>query len=111
MSTCMDSCSNFSYMFLNLAGEVGEFASKIAKAVRKSELTINSAHLTPVHVGTCWSAEQEADLRAEAGDILWQLSGLCAVMGWSLEGIAKDNLSKLASRQARNVIDGSGDNR
>ena len=34
MSTCMPSCKNISYMLLNLVGEVGEFASKIAKAIR-----------------------------------------------------------------------------
>ena len=31
MTTCMETCKNFSYMFLNLVGEVGEFASKAAK--------------------------------------------------------------------------------
>lgn len=82
MATCMATCSNFSYMALNLVGEVGEFASKVAKSIRK-----------------------------EAGDILWQLSGLCKVMGWSLEDVAQENLDKLASRQARGVIDGNGDNR
>ena len=35
MTTCMPSSENFSYMFLNLVGEVGEFASKVAKAIRK----------------------------------------------------------------------------
>lgn len=40
MTTCMESCDNFSYMFLNLVGEVGEFASKVAKAIRKKELAI-----------------------------------------------------------------------
>lgn len=48
---------------------------------------------------------------AEAGDILWQLSGLCEVMGWRLEDVAKANLEKLASRKQRGVIDGEGDNR
>ena len=32
METCMRTCENISYMLLNLVGEVGEFASKIAKA-------------------------------------------------------------------------------
>lgn len=35
MSTCMDSCNNYSYMMDNLAAEVGEFSGKIAKAKRK----------------------------------------------------------------------------
>lgn len=40
MTTCMDSCDNFSYMMLNLVGEVGEFASKIAKHIRKEKAEI-----------------------------------------------------------------------
>jgi NTP pyrophosphatase (non-canonical NTP hydrolase) len=55
--------------------------------------------------------ELDAELKKEAGDILWQLSGLCQVMGWELEDVATGNLDKLASRQRRGVIDGNGDNR
>ena len=104
MTTCMASSENFSYMFLNLVGEVGEFASKVAKAIRKEENCIEYNDL-----GVTVTKNEE--LQKEAGDILWQLSGLCTVMGWKLEDIAQQNLYKLASRQQRNVIDGSGDNR
>lgn len=104
MTTCMASSENFSYMFLNLVGEVGEFASKVAKAIRKEENCIEYNDL-----GVTVTNNEE--LQKEAGDILWQLSGLCTVMGWNLEDIAQQNLDKLASRQQRNVIDGSGDNR
>ena len=118
MTTCMPSSNNFSYMFLNLVGEVGEFASKVAKAIRKEQVDIGGVY----DMGTSVSndliykkhrvcIEQEAALKAEAGDILWQLSGLCAVMGWNLEDVAQMNLDKLASRQQRNVIEGEGDNR
>ena len=104
MTTCMASRENFSYMLLNLVGEVGEFASKVAKAIRKEENCIEYNDL-----GVTVTNNEE--LQKEAGDILWQLSGLCTVMGWKLEDIAQQNLDKLASRQQRNVIDGSGDNR
>ena len=104
MTTCMASSENFSYMFLNLVGEVGEFASKVAKAIRKEENCIEYNDL-----GVTVTNNEE--LQKEAGDILWQLSGLCTVMGWTFEDIAQQNLDKLASRQQRNVIDGSGDNR
>ena len=40
MKTCMPSCENISYMLLNLVGEVGEFASKVAKSIRKGEVAI-----------------------------------------------------------------------
>ena len=45
----------------------------------------------------------------EAGDILWQLSGLCTVMGWSLDDVARHNLEKLAARKQNGTIAGSGD--
>ena len=107
MTTCMPSSHNFSYMFLNLVGEVGEFASKIAKLIRKDKACIEYDFIM---MNGCHQCDRE-ELQKEAGDILWQLSGLCSVMGWELEDIAQQNLDKLASRKQRNVIDGNGDNR
>lgn len=106
MATCMPSCDNFSYMFLNLVGEIGELASKVAKQIRKDKGFISSNKLYLNIDNTDYN-----DIRKEAGDILWQLSGLCDVMGWSLEDTAQENLNKLASRKQRGVIDGDGDNR
>lgn len=115
MSTCMPSCDNFSYMMLNLVGEVGEFAGKVAKMVRKGQVEIDTmdertSDLFPMMSLPQWVYMQE-ELKKEAGDILWQLAGLCHVMGWDLEDVAKQNLQKLASRKERGVIDGDGDNR
>lgn len=107
MTTCMESSHNFSYMFLNLVGEVGEFASKIGKAIRKSHAAVNDNHIVFYEFPTC--IEQEDELKKEAGDILWQLSGLCKVMGWNLEDVAQLNLDKLAARKAAGTIDGNGD--
>ncbi len=119
MGTCMPSCENFSYMFLNLVGEVGEFAGKVAKGIRHGSMQIGESTTEESNPNTLqcnylsldkFSAIDE-ELQKEAGDILWQLAGLCHVMGWSLEDIARQNLDKLASRQQRGVIDGNGDNR
>ena len=109
MSTCMPSCENISYMLLNLVGEVGEFASKVAKAIRKGNAVI--LHNNKLfRIGDIdMLATQDEELKKEAGDILWQLSGLCAVMGWDLEDIAQTNLDKLAARKAAGTIDGNGD--
>lgn len=109
MTTCMPSCNNWSYMMLNLVGEVGELASKVAKAIRKNEVTIDNEMLLPKNFA--YPDHFLEDLRAEAGDILWQLSGLCEVLGFPLEEVAQKNLDKLASRKARGVISGDGDNR
>lgn len=95
-------------MFLNLVGEVGEFASKVAKAIRKGNAEILHSKLSRIGDTDILSAQEE-ELKKEAGDILWQLSGLCTVMGWSLEDIAQMNLDKLAARKAVGTIDGNGD--
>lgn len=121
MTTCMPSSENFTYMFLNLVGEVGEFASKVAKGVRKGHCSIglepNIADTYDIANETTanelWQffgmEERLEELKKEAGDILWQLSGLCSVMGWSLNDIAQMNLDKLAARKAVGTIDGNGD--
>ena len=108
MTTCMPSSENFSYMFLNLVGEVGEFASKVAKHIRKGNAYISGS--SDLYFNDFPElSEQERELMKEAGDILWQLSGLCKVMGWSLEEVAQQNLDKLAARKAVGTIDGNGD--
>ena len=109
MRTCLPTSENFSYMFLNLVGEVGEFASKIAKHIRKEKAVINDNRFIIKRFNV--TKEEQEELKKELGDVLWQLSGLCSVMGWSLNDIAQQNLDKLASRQQRNVIEGNGDNR
>ena len=112
MTTCMPTCDNYSYMMLNLVGEVGELASKVAKAIRKGEATITGDQLrnTAIFAHGIYDDLEEA-MMLETGDVLWQLAGLCSVMGWDLNEIAQMNLDKLASRQQRGVIEGSGDNR
>lgn len=121
MTTCMPSSENFSYMFLNLVGEVGEFASKVAKGIRKGHCSIGlEPNIVDAYdianettANELWQffgmEERLEELKKEAGDILWQLSGLCSVMGWSLEDVAQMNLDKLAARKEAGTIDGSGD--
>lgn len=117
MKTCMPTCDNLLYMLTNLMGEVGEFAGKIAKHVRKGDLYVSHASHRDengdvLHYQAILITDEEKDaLVKEAGDIAWQLAGLCHVMDWSLEDVCQQNLDKLASRQQRGVIDGSGDER
>lgn len=112
MRTCMPSCDNFSYMMLNLIGEVGELASKVAKDLRRGDVVLGRIDndLAPLMPFDAW-LDREEEYEKEAGDILWQLAGLCHVMGWKLNAIGEQNLAKLASRKLRGKIDGDGDNR
>ena len=117
METCMPSSENWSYMFLNLVGEVGEFASKVAKAIRKEKISVgwsetyeeaNENNLIPTCNVFDWM-EMEGELKKEAGDIMWQLFGLLSVMKWEANDIAWGNLDKLAARKDAGTIDGNGD--
>lgn len=111
MVTCMPTCNNASYMLLNMVGEVGEFASKIAKGIRKGEFRIKENELCfdPQNLTEESLTRVEESLMAECGDICWQLSGLCTVMGWDLEEVAEYNLKKLAERKKNGTIAGNGD--
>ena len=86
-----------SYAVLGAAGEGGELANKWKKVLRDS-----GGVLTPAH--------KEAML-AEVGDTLWYLAGICTELKTTLEEVALSNLDKLTSRDERNAISGSGDNR
>lgn len=101
MTTCLPSCKNFHYMMLNLVGEVGEFASKVAKAVRKENISFNDGDLL-IESNTLNTLDEE--LKGEAGDILWQLAGLCRFMEWDLNDVAQYNLDKLANRKKDGTI-------
>ena len=118
MLTCMPSSENFAYMMLNLVGEVGEFASKVAKQIRKDNITLGGdiirSMVRPNSINFTTNKNTEViinELMLEAGDILWQLSGLCSVMGWNLDDVAMLNLEKLKARKQAGTIDGNGDNR
>lgn len=85
------------YLVLGLNGEAGELSNKYKKVLRDEDGIL--------------SAEKILEMRAECGDVLWYLDRLCHELGTSLDKVAKDNIVKLASREKRGVISGSGDNR
>ena len=113
MATCMPSCDNISYMMMNLVGEIGELASKIAKDIRKTNIAVGHGidnNLVPLMPFDEWIERQE-EYKKELGDIMWQAAGVARVFGWDLESVCQGNLDKLAFRERRGKIDGDGDNR
>ncbi len=89
------------YPTLKLAGEAGEVAEKLGKAMR------DAGWLPGQPVPT----ELRDALVKELGDVLWYVASVAVDLGSSLEEVAKVNVEKLASRAERGVIHGSGDER
>ena len=92
-----DAGHNFTYPALGLAGEAGEVSNKVKKILRD-----HAGTMTPEHV---------AEIQKELGDVLWYVAQLATEFGVDLDEIALQNVLKLESRLARNVLQGSGDNR
>ena len=84
------------YLFSALASEVGEACGKYAKFIRDNE---------------CPAEQYLKDVKAELGDVLWNISQLCNYYGWKLSDVMRENIDKLRDRAKRGVIHGSGDNR
>jgi NTP pyrophosphatase (non-canonical NTP hydrolase) len=85
------------YTTLKLNGEAGELAEKVGKVMRDDLFMIS---------------EQKRELCGlELGDALWYIAASAKELGYTLEDIAEMNLNKLKSRQERNKLSGSGDNR
>lgn len=85
------------YPTLGLTGEAGEVADKVKKMIRDQ-----GGRLDPVTANA---------ILLELGDVLWYISALADDLGSDLLEVANMNLGKLASRQQRNQIHGSGDYR
>lgn len=89
--------STIIYPALGLANEAGEVLGKIKKVLRDNDGK--------------FTTDKCVAIGDEIGDVLWYIAALARDLDLSLEDIANNNITKLLDRKARNVIQGSGDNR
>ena len=99
------------YCALKLNGEAGELAEHVGKAMRDDGLTYDVADGMGNYQFNNLTPERRTLIIKEIGDNLWYLSALCRELGINLSTAAIHNLDKLADRQARNRLQGSGDER
>jgi NTP pyrophosphatase (non-canonical NTP hydrolase) len=97
MTTAIDKGSELEQRVLGLVGESGEIADKIKKWYRDQ--------------GADPARLDKKELAKELGDVLWYVAAFADYLGVSLDQIARDNVNKLSSRNQRNQLTGSGDNR
>lgn len=84
---------HYLYPVMGLAEEAGEVVGKFAKSMRDGrDLDVDG-------------------VVKELGDVLWMLARVADDMNIPLSEVAELNVSKLKDRQARNVLQGSGDDR
>lgn len=82
---------------LGINGESGEIAEKVKKIIRDKGGKVSEA--------------DKKELGREIGDVLWYLAVFADHLGIKFDDVAADNLKKLADRQQRGRLQGSGDHR
>ncbi len=82
---------------MGVAGEAGEVVEKWKKIVAYKDGEVGE--------------EDRRELGKELGDVVWYIAVFAHSLGLSLEDVMQTNVAKLASRQQRNIIKGTGDNR
>ena len=92
-----DKKNEFLHLVLGLVGESGEIAEKVKKIVRDHDSDLAKVDIE--------------DLKKELGDVMWYIAVIADYFDIPLSEVGEKNIEKLASRQKRGVLGGSGDNR
>ena len=92
-----DEFKDLAHWVFGITGEAGEIAEKIKKIVRDKDGKIDTT--------------DREEIIKEIGDVLWYLAVLAKHLDVNFDEVGRRNIAKLRSRQSRDKITGSGDNR
>jgi NTP pyrophosphatase (non-canonical NTP hydrolase) len=93
--TYVDGGSYFMYLSNALVGEAGEFANEVKKHYRD-----DLARGTAKNRRGGQDTDRKAALVNELGDMLWYMSRLAGMIGFTLGEVAQANIAKLEKRYA-----------
>lgn len=105
------------YCALKGAGEAGEFAEHVGKAMRDDgyagphDIRFTNETETRTVPAQALTPDRRQKLAHEIGDELWYCASKARELGYTLSEVAVMNLEKLADRQKRGTLQGSGDSR
>lgn len=83
--------AELAFVAMGLASEAGELiglVKKMARWMQKQQLPSSAPDLEGFRI----------HIREELGDILWYLAEFCTLLGFDMNEIAEENLSKLSKR-------------
>lgn len=81
---------------------------------RNLAFNVNTSWITkdaPENIDVPRLANDLSEVSKEIGDVLWYCATMAHNIGFTLQEIAQMNIDRLASRQQRGKLGGSGDNR
>ena len=99
------------YPTFGLIGESGELLEKVLNIVFKASKVSEGVKKVFRDKEGVLGKGDTILIAKELGDILWYMSELSKLLGYSLGKIAVMNLCKLKSREIRGTLKGNGDDR
>ncbi len=105
----------FNDIFIDIT-EVGKAAERLKKTIRDKAkdnpyIMERLAEAKAEFDAKCYNKEFVDKVKKELGGVMWYIAALARDIGLSLEEICDYNVKQLKSRQERNVLQGSGDDR
>lgn len=100
------------YTAFGVGGESGEALEKVKKLLRDTFKDMTDEQIAQRILSREPIPEETRQaIKKELGDAQWYIANMAAELKFTLGEVMQSNIEKLDSRNVRNVLHGSGDNR